>query len=72
METIRDRVAGLDVHRDRVAACGRLGDGHRTKRRRGAVATMAGRGGEVAGWVSEDGVSAAGMGATGVDWKPMY
>jgi transposase len=72
METIRDRVAGLDVHRDRVAACVRLTDGNRTKTLRRSFATMAAGVAELAGWLSEHGVSTAVMESTGVYWKPIY
>lgn len=40
METIRDRVAGLDVHRDTVVACCRLVVGRRVKTVKGTFTTM--------------------------------
>ena len=72
METIRDRVVGLDVHRDRVAACARLADGGRTKTLRRSFSTMASGVAELAGWLSEHGVTTAVMESTGVYWKPIY
>ena len=72
METIRDRVAGLDVHRDRVAACVRVAEGKRTKTLRRSFSTMAAGVAELAGWLNEHGVSTAVMESTGVYWKPIY
>jgi transposase len=77
MEMIRDRVAGLDVHRDTVVACARLvtaGGGRRsgvtTEKR--TFSTMSMGVTALAGWLAERDVSMAVMEATGVYWKPVY
>lgn len=72
METIRDKVAGLDVHRDRVSACLRLADGDRTKTLRRSFSTMTTGVAELAEWLNEQGVTTAVMESTGVYWKPIY
>jgi len=73
MEQIHDRVAGLDVHRDQVAAC------VRTPGPRGGVQTQKARfdattGGlaALAEWLAGHAVTLAAMEATGVYWKPVY
>ena len=73
MERIHDRVAGLDVHRDVVAACARV-----TGPRGGTVTqkerfqtTTAGLA-RLGDWLADRGVSLAAMEATGVYWKPVY
>ncbi len=71
METIRDKVAGLDVHRDRVAACVRVADGVRTKTLKRSFSTMTAGVAELAGWLVEHRVSTAVMESTGVYWKPI-
>lgn len=73
METIRDRVAGLDVHRDRVVACVRLVyGGGRVKTVKKSFSTMTFGIGELAGWLDEHEVTTAVMESTGVYWKPIY
>lgn len=73
MDQIYRRVAGLDVHRDSVAACARVPGG------RGATATHKQRFGtttsglgQLLGWLGEHQVEVVGMEATGVYWKPPY
>jgi transposase len=73
MEQIHDRVAGLDVHRDTVAAC------VRTPGPRGGVQTDKARFDTTAGglaalaeWLAGHAVALAAMEATGVYWKPVY
>ncbi len=73
METIRNRVAGLDVHRDRVVVCARLVDGGgriRTDKR--SFSTMTVGVGELAEWLVDDGITTAVRESTGVYWKPIY
>lgn len=54
METIGHRVAGLDVHRDRVVVCARVVDGGgRVKLERGSFSTMTVGVGEPAVWLNE-------------------
>jgi len=73
MKRIRDRVAGLDVHRDSVVACCRVvdpdGEVEVTKARfattrRGLV--------ELAGFLSEAGVETVAMESTGIYWRSPY
>ena len=73
METIRDRVAGLDVHRDRVVACLRLVDGgRRVNTVRRSFSTMSVGVDELAEWLADFEVTTAVMESTGVYWKPVY
>jgi transposase len=72
METIRDRVAGLDVHRDTVVACVRLATGRRVRTEKRTFSTMSMGVAELAGWLAEHDVSTAVMESTGVYWKPVY
>ncbi len=72
MEQIHDRVAGLDVHRDGVAACfrqvGSRGGVVREKER--FTTTTAGL--EVLGaWLGDREAQLVAMEATGVFWKPV-
>jgi transposase len=72
MRRIRDRVAGLDVHRDSVAACVEVVDqgAVRAEKRRFSTTT---RGvDELAAWLAEREVTTVAMEATGVYWKPVY
>ena len=73
MELLCDRVAGLDVHRDSVAACVRLAGprgGAVTEKERFKT-TTAGLG-RLAGWLAERQVALVAMEATGVYWKGVY
>jgi len=73
MELLYDRVAGLDVHRDSVAACVRLPGprgGVVTDKERFKT-TTAGLG-RLAGWLAERQVALVAMEATGVYWKGPY
>lgn len=73
METLRARVSGLDVHRDRVVACARLVDGRgRVKLERGSFSTMKFGIAELSAWLTHHGVTTAVMESTGVYWKPIY
>lgn len=72
MRRIRDRVAGLDVHRDSVTACAQLFDGRDVevdKQRFGATATGVRA---LAEWLAEREVTLVVMEATGVYWKPVF
>jgi transposase len=73
MKQIRDRVGGLDVHRDTVVACARVVQPDRsveiTKR---AFSTTSKGLSELAEWLGETGVSTVAMEATGVYWRPVY
>lgn len=73
METIRNRVAGLDVHRDRVVVCVRLVDGGgRIKTDKRSFSTMTVGVGELAEWLVDHRITTAVMESTGVYWKPIY
>src|SRR5436190_1884855 len=69
---IRDRVAGLDVHRDSVVVCAQLFeagevvvDKHRFPTTSAGVAMLA-------DWLADRRVTTVAMEATGVYWKPVY
>ncbi|MDP9335677.1 MAG: transposase, partial [Actinomycetota bacterium] len=72
MKRIRDRVAGLDVHRDSVTACVRVVEASEVfedkERFSTTVSGLAGLG----SWLLDHGVSTVAMEATGVYWKPVY
>jgi transposase len=72
MEQISDRVAGLDVHRDVVVACVRLGMGRGAKTDKAKFATTSGGLAELAAWLADFGVTTVAMESTGVYWKPVY
>jgi len=73
MEQIHERVAGLDVHRDSVAACVRLPGSRRgTVTHKQRFSTMTNGLGQLAAWLSEHRVEVVGMEATGVYWKAPY
>jgi transposase len=72
METIRDRVAGLDVHRDTVVACVRVAVGARVGVEKKSFSTMSTGIAALAEWLGERDVSTAVMEATGVYWKPVF
>lgn len=73
MEQIHDRVTGLDVHRDVVAACVRMTGprgGTVTEKDRFQTTTAALT--KLGDWLAERQVSLVVMEATGVYWKPVY
>jgi len=73
MKQIRDRVAGLDVHRDTVVACCRVRDrdGSVEVSKRQFSTTRKGLG-ELAVFLSDAAVTTVAMEATGVYWKAPY
>jgi transposase len=73
VKQIRDRVAGLDVHRDTVVACCRIGDrdGSVEVTKRSFSTTSKGVA-ELAGFLADAAVTTVAMEATGVYWKPVY
>lgn len=73
MKRIRDRVAGLDVHRDTVVACVRLvdADGEVRTDRATFSTTTAGLG-HLAEWLAQWEVTTVGMEATGIYWRPVF
>ncbi len=72
MERIRDRVAGLDVHRDSVVACLRLAVQGEVETVKRSFSTMSAGIGELATWLADHEVGTAVIEATGVYWKPVY
>ena len=72
MKQQRDRVAGLDVHRDVVVAAVRIGHGDDVTYHKAKFATTTAGSGELAAWMSDFEVTRVVMEATGVYWKPVY
>lgn len=73
MHRLIERCAGLDVHRDTVAACVRTPDGEGGRRQE--VVTFGTTTRELlrlGDWLAEHGVTVVGMESTGVYWKPVY
>ena len=73
MKRIRDRVAGLDVHRDTVVACCRVvePDGSVEVTKQSFATTRKGLT-ELATFLSDRAVQTVAMEATGVYWKSPY
>src|SRR5258706_15138660 len=71
--TVRERCAGLDVHRSTIVACATspLGGGRLRKIWNEFATTAAGLS-QLAAWLREQGVTHVGMEATGVYWMPVY
>lgn len=75
MEQVRDRVAGLDVHRDTVVACARVGGGRQGRKitvDKARFATTTAGVAQLAGWLADHEVTSVAMESTGVYWKPVY
>jgi transposase len=73
VKRIRDKVAGLDVHRDNVVACTRIVEPDRSVSvAKASFSTMANGLAELAAWLRDAGVETVGMEATGVYWKPVF
>ncbi len=72
MRRIRDRVAGLDVHRDSVVACAQLFAAGEVVVEKERFATTRAGVAALAEWLAERAVSTVAMEATGVYWKPVY
>ena len=73
MRRIRDKVAGLDVHRDTVVACARIVEPDRSVSITKASFSTTSKGlSELASWLGDSGASTVAMEATGVYWKPVY
>lgn len=74
MRRIRDRVAGLDVHKDSVTACAQVregGHGEPTVDKAKFSTTAQGVAGLV-DWLVERAVTTVAMESTGVYWKPVF
>lgn len=72
MRRIRDRVAGLDVHRDSVVACVQVAEAGVVATHKQRFGTTCGGVRELARWLAEHDVRTVAMEATGVYWKPVY
>lgn len=72
MDQLRERVAGLDVHRDTVVACARVGSGPGVEVAKARFATTTAGMAELAGWLSDFEVTTVAMESTGVYWKPVF
>lgn len=72
MRRIRDRVAGLDVHRDSVTVCVQLFESGKVLVDKARFATTAKGVAELASWLAEREVMTVAMEATGVYWKPVF
>lgn len=74
MRRIRDRVAGLDVHRDSVTACAQLRepDADEPSVEKAKFTTTAKGVGELAEWLAVREVTTVAMESTGVYWKPVF
>lgn len=74
MRRIRDRVAGLDVHRDTVTACSQIREPDQSEPviDHAQFATTARGVSELADWLTEREVTTVAMEATGVYWKPVF
>jgi len=73
VDTLVERCAGLDVHKDSVTACVRVPDGHggRQVETRRFTTTTAGLV-LLAQWLASFGVTRVGMESTGCSWKPVW
>ncbi len=69
MKQIRDRVAGLDVHRDTVVACCRIEEPTGIEISKKTFPTTQAGLTDLAAFIHESGVSTVAMEATGVYWK---
>jgi transposase len=75
MDTVVERCAGLDVHRDTVVATVRVPAAKGKSRRHTETATFGTTTEQIAGlgeWLAGFGVTLVGMEATGVYWKPVF
>ncbi|MET0577806.1 MAG: IS110 family transposase [Ilumatobacteraceae bacterium] len=72
MRRIHDRVAGLDVHRDSVAACVELFDGRSVEVDKQSFSTTAAGVRALGEWLAVREVELVVMEATGVYWRPVF
>jgi transposase len=73
VKQIRDRVAGLDVHRDSVVACCRVREpGGEVELSKARFSTTRAGLVELAAFLAGQAVTTVAMEATGVYWKPVY
>lgn len=71
MEVLHERCAGLDVHKDVIQACVRIGSG-KTSKELQKFGTTTPELLRLSDWLGEHGVTHVVMEATGVYWKPVW
>ena len=71
MRRMKNRVAGLDVHRDSVTACVEVFDGTEVSVFKDRFSTTAKGVRELAEWLADAEVELVVMESTGVYWKPL-
>jgi transposase len=72
METMHERCAGLDVHKDTVVACVRVASGRSAQREVKTFATTTSALLDLHDWLHSCAVTHVAMEATGVYWKPVW
>lgn len=73
METLYQRVAGLDVHKNNIVVCVRIStDGSRARVNTRTFATMTDDLLQLSDWLRHEGVTHLAMESTGVLWKPVW
>ena len=73
MKRLLERCAGLDVHRDTVAACVRLpGEDGQWREEVRTYGTTSRKLEALRNWLSACGVAVVGMESSGIYWKPVY
>ncbi len=72
MDTLYERVAGLDVHKDTVVACVRIVAEGKTKRECRTFATTTEQLEQLRAWLGEGRCTQVAMEATGVYWMPVF
>jgi transposase len=72
MDVLYERCAGLDVHKDEVVACVRVGTGRATRRDQKRFGTTTRALMELSEWLSSQGCTHVVMEATGVYWRPVW
>jgi transposase len=72
METLHERVAGLDVHKNTVVACVRIVTGRETTRECRTFATTTDGLEALRAWLSECRCTHVAMEATGIYWMPVW
>ncbi|GAA3514377.1 IS110 family transposase [Georgenia daeguensis] len=72
METLVERCAGLDVHKDTVVACVRITSGSQVQTHAATFGTTTAELLGLRDWLTGYEVTLVGMESTGVYWKPVY
>jgi transposase len=72
MDVVHERCAGLDVHKDEVVACVRVGTGGHVQRTHGRFPTTTRGLLALADWLAEHRCRVVVLEATGVYWKPVW